>query len=60
MDTEVYGMAVRNRAIYYCASDKTLKMLNLSDKSVSDIIISNKSNGFYVATSGDNFYYTDR
>jgi len=34
-------------------------MLNLSDKSVSDIIQSNMSNVYYVATSGDKLYYTN-
>jgi hypothetical protein len=29
VDTEILGMAVRGRTIYYCASDKGLKMLNL-------------------------------
>jgi len=57
MDTNIYGMAVRGRTIYCCASDKGLKMLNFSDKSVSDLI-SNKSNVCYVATSGDQLYYT--
>jgi DNA-binding beta-propeller fold protein YncE len=33
-------------------------MQNLSDKSVSDIISGNKSNVYYVATSGDKLYYT--
>jgi DNA-binding beta-propeller fold protein YncE len=60
MDTNIYGMAVRGRAIYYCSSAKELKMLNLSDKSVSDIISSDKSNFLYVATSGDKLYYTVR
>jgi hypothetical protein len=41
MDTNIYGMAVRGRTIYYCTKDKGIKMLNLSDKSVSDIINSN-------------------
>jgi hypothetical protein len=41
MDTNIYGMAVRCRTIYYCTKDKGIKMLNLSDKSVSDIINSN-------------------
>ena len=31
MDTNIYGMAVRGRTIYFCAMDKGLKMLNLSD-----------------------------
>jgi hypothetical protein len=38
MDTNIFGMAVRGRTIYYSAADKGLKMLNLNDKSVSDII----------------------
>jgi len=58
MDTNIYGMAVRGRAIYYCASDNGLKMLNLSDKSVSDIISSNIS-VLYVAAHGDKLYYTN-
>ena len=59
MDTEVYGMAVRGSTIYYSTWDNGLKMLNLSDKSVSDIINSGMSNISYVATSGDKLYYTD-
>ena len=59
MDTYIYGMAVRGRTIYYSASGKGLKMLNLSDRSVSDIISSNMSGVVYVATSGDKLYYTN-
>ena len=59
MDTNIYGMAVRGRAIYYCASDNGLKMLNLSDKYISDIISSNMSGVLYVATNGDKLYYTN-
>jgi len=33
-------------------------MLNLSDKSLSDIINNNKADVYYVATSGDKRYYT--
>jgi DNA-binding beta-propeller fold protein YncE len=59
MDTNIYGMAVRGRTIYYCAWDKGLKMINLSDRSVSDIINSSMSGVDYVATSGDKLYYTN-
>ena len=52
-------MAVRGRTIYYCARDKGLKMLNLSDRSVSDIISSSIYFVDYVATSGDKLYYTN-
>jgi hypothetical protein len=55
----IYGMAVRGRTIYYCTGDKGLKMLNLSDRSVSDIISSDMSGFHYVATSGDKLYYTN-
>jgi DNA-binding beta-propeller fold protein YncE len=58
MGTNIYGMAVRGMTIYYCTGSKRLKMLSLSDKSVSDIINSNKSNLYYVAISGDKLYYT--
>jgi DNA-binding beta-propeller fold protein YncE len=59
MDTYIYGMAVKGRTIYYCAWNKGLKMLNLSDKSVSDIISSDISRVNYVATSSDKLYYTN-
>jgi hypothetical protein len=59
MDTNRYGMAVKGRTIYYCAGYKGLKMLNLSDRSVSDIISSDMSCVTYVATSGDKLYYTN-
>jgi DNA-binding beta-propeller fold protein YncE len=59
MDTCIDGMAVRGRTIYYSARDKGLKMLNLSDRTVSDIISSDMSNVNYVATSGDKLYYTN-
>jgi DNA-binding beta-propeller fold protein YncE len=58
MDTDIFGMAVRGRTIYYCTGNKQLKMLSLSDKSVSDIINSDMSNFYYVATFGDKLYYT--
>jgi len=58
MATDICGMAVRGRTIYYCAWDKGLKMLNLNDKYVSDIN-SGTSNVGYVATSGDKLYYTN-
>jgi hypothetical protein len=59
IDTYIYGMAIRGRTIYYSARDKGLKMLNLSDTSVSDIINSSLSYDSYVATSGDKLYYTN-
>jgi hypothetical protein len=57
--TTIYGMAVRSRTIYYCTGNKGLRMLNFNDKSVSDIINSDMSGVFYVATSGEKLYYTD-
>jgi DNA-binding beta-propeller fold protein YncE len=59
MDTYISGMAVRGRTIYYCAWNKGLRMLNLSDRSVSDIISNSMSGIEYVATSGDKLYYTN-
>jgi hypothetical protein len=59
MDTDIAGMAVRGRTIYYSTGGKGLTMLNISDKSVSDIINSDMSGVYYVATSGDKLYYTN-
>jgi len=58
MDTDIYGMAVRGGTIYYCADGNGLKMLNLGDTSVSDIINGKLSSVYYVATSGDKLCYT--
>jgi hypothetical protein len=43
IDTTMFGMTVTGGTIYYSAGKKGLKMLNLSDKSVSDIINSDMS-----------------
>ena len=59
MDTGIYGMAVRGRTIYYCTGNKGLKMLNLSDQSVSKIINSDISYIYCLATSEDKLYYTN-
>jgi DNA-binding beta-propeller fold protein YncE len=59
IDTKSYGMVVRGRTIYYCTSFKGLHMLNLSDKSVSDITKNKMSSVNYVATYGDKLYYTN-
>jgi hypothetical protein len=58
IDTAIYGMAVRGRTLYHCTGYNGLKMLNLSDKSVSDIIKSDMTEVYCVATSGDKLYYT--
>jgi hypothetical protein len=59
MDTHNLGMAGRGRTIYYCTWDKGLKMLNLSDKSISDIINKDMTYVSHVATFGDKLYYTN-
>jgi len=59
MDSNINGMAIRGKTIYYCTENKGLQMLNLSDKSVSNIINRNMSGVLYVATSGDKLYYTN-
>jgi hypothetical protein len=59
MDTSIYGMAIKGRTIYYSTWNGGLKMLSLSDKSVSDIINRNMSYVKYVATFGDKLYYTN-
>jgi DNA-binding beta-propeller fold protein YncE len=59
MDTHIYGMAVRGRTIYYCTGNTGLKMLNISEKSVSEIINSSMSYIYCMATSEENLYYTN-
>ena len=59
MDTNIYGMAVRGRTMYYCTGNTGLKMINLGDKFVSDIIQNNMSNVYYVATFRNKLYYAN-
>ena len=59
MDTYIYGMAVRGRTIYYSAGSKGIKMFNLNDKSISNVINSDMTCVHYVATSGYKLYYTN-
>ena len=59
MDTDIYGMAIRCKTIYYCTPNSGLKMLNLTDKSISDITNNNMLGVLYVATSGDKLFYTN-
>ena len=58
MDTNICGMAIKGRTIYYSTWNGGLNMLNLSDKSESDI---NRIMCFvcYVATFGNKLYYTN-
>jgi hypothetical protein len=58
IDGEILGMPIRGKTIYYCTENKGITMISLTNKSVSDIISSNKSNVIYVATSGNKLYYT--
>jgi hypothetical protein len=46
-------MAFKGRTIYYSSWNEGLKMLNLSDESVSYLINSYMSGVYYVATFGD-------
>jgi DNA-binding beta-propeller fold protein YncE len=59
MDTDIYGMVIRCKTIYYCTPNSGLKMLNLTDKSISDITNNNMLGVLYVATSGDKLFYTN-
>jgi DNA-binding beta-propeller fold protein YncE len=59
MDTDIVGMAIRGRTIYYCALKEGLKKLSLNDNSVSDVINRDMKLVYYVATSEDKLYYTN-
>ena len=59
MDTDIAGMAIIGGTIYYCAREKGLKKLNISDQSVRDIINMDMTCVRYVATSQNKLYYTN-
>jgi DNA-binding beta-propeller fold protein YncE len=52
-------MAIRGGTIYYCAWEKGLMKINISDHSVSDIINRDMTCVCYVATSEDKLYYAN-
>jgi hypothetical protein len=58
-DTNIVGMAIRGGTIYYCAWEKGLMKINISDHSVSDIINRDMTCVCYVATSEDKLYYAN-
>jgi len=55
IDANIFGMAVGGRTLYCSTGDEGIKLLNLSDQSVSDVVCTDV---YYVATSGDKLYYT--
>ena len=59
MDTDIVGMAIRGGTIYYCAWENGLKKVNITDKSVCDIINRDMTCAYYVAASEDKLYYTN-
>jgi hypothetical protein len=55
----VLSFPIWDNSIYYCAGRKGIKMFNLNDKSISNIIKSNMDGVYYVAISGDKLYYAN-
>ncbi|XP_063404179.1 uncharacterized protein LOC134687651 [Mytilus trossulus] len=53
------GIAYKDGHLIYCARDKGLQMISLSNESVTTIINKKLSDFAFVATFGDKLFYTD-
>ncbi|XP_063448398.1 uncharacterized protein LOC134727931 [Mytilus trossulus] len=53
------GVTIKNEKLIYCARDQGLKMISLSDESITTISTSNMSFQAYVNTQGDKLFYSN-
>ncbi|XP_052075292.1 uncharacterized protein LOC127712726 isoform X2 [Mytilus californianus] len=54
-----HGVTFKDGKLIYCASKKGLKMISLSDESITNITTSKMSSQANVATHGDKLFYTN-
>ncbi|XP_071121518.1 putative autophagy-related protein 11 [Mytilus edulis] len=60
LDSYIYGIALKDNRLIYSAEDKGIRMVKLSDESISDVVREPMPSQCYVATFRDNIYHTNR
>lgn len=60
IDSPNNGVAFNDGKLIYCARGIGIKMINLTDESITNLITTEMSNLAYVAKFGDNLFYTHK
>ncbi|XP_071123425.1 uncharacterized protein [Mytilus edulis] len=60
LDSKNYGIALKNNQLIYSGHDKGIRMINLRDNSISDIVRDAMPSDCYTATVRDKIYHTNR
>ncbi|CAC5397268.1 unnamed protein product [Mytilus coruscus] len=59
LDSCNYGIALKDNQLIYSTYDRDIRMINLDDESISDVVRDKMSSHSYVATFRDNIYHTN-
>ncbi|CAC5415406.1 unnamed protein product [Mytilus coruscus] len=59
LDSYNYGIALKDNQLIYSGYDKGIRMINLYDESISDIVRDNMPSECYIVTFRDNIYHTN-
>ncbi|XP_052065728.1 uncharacterized protein LOC127705449 [Mytilus californianus] len=60
LDSHIYGIASNGNRLVYSAYDRGIRMVNLYDESISDVVRDKMPRDCYTATFRDNIYHTNR
>ncbi|CAC5385993.1 unnamed protein product [Mytilus coruscus] len=59
LDSEIYGIALKDNRLIYSGYDKGIRMINICDEFISDIVRDKMPRECYIATVGNQIYYTN-
>ncbi|CAG2231477.1 unnamed protein product [Mytilus edulis] len=59
LDSDIYGIDLKDNRLIYSGSDKGIRMIDLNDESISDLVREAMTSGYYTATCRDNIYHTN-
>ncbi|CAG2231472.1 unnamed protein product [Mytilus edulis] len=59
LDSDIYGIALKGNQLIYSSGDKGIRMINLNDESISDLVREATTSCCYTATFRDNIYHTN-
>ncbi|CAG2231330.1 unnamed protein product [Mytilus edulis] len=59
LDSNSYGIALKDNQLIYSGHNKGIRMINLTDESISDIVREQMPGDCYIATFRDNIYHTN-
>ncbi|CAG2231474.1 unnamed protein product [Mytilus edulis] len=59
LDSNIYGIALKDNKLIYSGNDKGIRMINLNDESICDIVREKMPSDCYTATFRDNIYHTN-